>query len=81
MVGNLPLYGGTGTFCPLRSSQGCVGKPNVRNAGLSFFTSYGRITVKIMSGGGDLHLKAVSKSCHKSGVSYFRTVGIFFIQK
>jgi len=58
-----------------------VGKPNARNAGLSFFTSYGRITVKIMSGGGDLHRKAVSKPCHKSGVSYFRTVGKFFLQK
>ena len=48
---------------------------------LFFLTSYGRITVKIMSGGGDLHRKAVSKPCHKSGVSYFRTVGIFFIQE
>ena len=58
-----------------------MGKPNVRNAGLSFFTSYCRITVKITSGGGDLHRKAVSKPCHKSGVSYFRTAVIFFLQK
>jgi hypothetical protein len=43
-----------------------------------FFNSCGRMTVKIMSGGGDLHRKAVSKSYHKSGVSYFRTVGISF---
>lgn len=58
----------------------CVGKAIARNAGLSFFT-FGRITVKIVSGGGDLHRKAVSKPCHKSDVSYFSNVVISFLQK
>jgi len=58
-----------------------VGKPNIRNAGLSFFNSNGRIALNITNGGGDLHRKAVSKSYHKSGVSYFRTAVISFLQR
>lgn len=64
-------------FLGCTSWQGCVGKPNCCNAGLSFFTSDGIITVKIMSDGGDLHRKAVIKPCRKSGVSYFPTVVIY----